>query len=120
MLAFCSCAACRGEVWGNECTTKKKEPLLLLMAMAISRMVPLIENLDTLQVQMNERVKRGRRASERATRRRERKKMDGTARERILSALRERVNKIIGSQVDDEAAAIDWRKNSALLVCRGA
>jgi hypothetical protein len=41
--------------------------VLLLMAMAISRMVPLIENLDTLQVQMNERVKReaGRRASER-------------------------------------------------------
>lgn len=59
--------AWRGEVWGNECTTKKKkEPLLLLMAMAISRMVPLIENLDTLQVQMNERVKReaGGRASD--------------------------------------------------------
>jgi hypothetical protein len=92
--------------------------VLLLMAMAISRMVPLIENLDTLQVQMNERVKReaGRQASERENAERlagERKKMDGTARER------ERVNKIIGSQVD-EAAAIDWRKNLALLVCRGA
>jgi hypothetical protein len=57
--------------------------VLLLMAMAISRMVPLIENLDTLQVQMNERVKRGRQARERrATLAGERKKMDGTARER--------------------------------------
>jgi hypothetical protein len=80
------------------------------MAMAISRMVPLIENLDTLQEQMNERVKR----------RARRKKMDGGGGEREeRDAGRERVNKIIGSQVG-EAAAIDWRKNFALLVCRGA